>query len=107
MSRRPPTGIPDLSNFTPKQRKRLATVISIVIFLVFVLATANSFAQFYLDQLWFEHLGFGVRFWKEINFRAAVVTISGLIAAIPIWLTIDWLRRAVPQSNPKVEVIEP
>src|SRR5882724_353204 len=107
MSRRPPSGFPDITSFTPKQRKRTATVISIVVFLVFVLATANSFAQFYLDQLWFEHLGFGARFWREINFRAVIATLSGLAAAIPVWLTIDWLRRAVPQSDPRVEVIEP
>src|SRR5258708_24428597 len=33
--------------------------------------------------------------------------LAGLAAAVPVWLTIDWLRRAVPQTDPRVEVIEP
>src|SRR5262249_12035163 len=107
MSRRTSRGFPDTIDFNPKHPKLAAWGITAAIVILLVLFSASSLAQFYLDQLWFDHLGFGTRFWKEINFRAMVSIAAGLIVAIPLWLTIDLLRRAVVATEPEVEVFEP
>src|SRR5581483_11569100 len=41
------------------------------------------------------------------NFRATVSLAAGLIAAIPLWLTIHLLYRAIDKAEPEIEVLEP
>src|SRR5215831_13886527 len=107
MSRKKGNGFSDVIDFNPKQGKKAGFLIAAIVVLLFVIFSAGSLSEFYLDQLWFEHLGFGARFWKEINFRAVMALLFGLIAAIPLWFTVDLLRRAVDKVNPDIEIIEP
>src|SRR3712207_3999582 len=76
------------------RRRRGLIVVGIVIFL---LLTANFFAYFYTDVLWFQEVGLTSVLWTSLRTKFGVGAIAGLLTALLVWVNLVLAGRAAPQ----------
>ncbi|MGH2805941.1 MAG: UPF0182 family protein [Actinomycetota bacterium] len=78
------------------RRRRGAIVIGILVFLVL---TANFFAYFYTDVLWFQEVGFVSVLWTSLRTQFGVGIIAGLVTALLVWGNLVLAARLAPRYN--------
>lgn len=85
----------------PRRPSRFSRLLLLLGLLLLFLFSIRGIATFYTDWLWFDHLGYGGVFTKQLTTRIALFSTGFVVAAIVLLGT--WLlarRRALRESSP-------